>query len=70
MFGLMDIQSHGEYYYIKDHYMGFCPIHFNTVTSLIHWLVYANYVIIHLDSVSENPSIFTSTSMNNCSLYQ
>ena len=35
-------------------------------TSLIHWLVYAT-VIIHL-SVGEKPSIFTSTSVTNCSL--
>ena len=32
-------------------------------TSLIHWLVY----VIHL-SVGEKPSIFTSSSVNNCSL--
>ena len=36
-------------------------------SSLIHWLVYAN-VIIHL-GVGEKPSIFTSTSVNNCSLF-
>ena len=35
-------------------------------TSLIHWLVYVN-VIIHL-SVGQKPGLFTSTSVNNCSL--
>ena len=36
-------------------------------TSLIYWLIYAN-VIIHL-SIGEKPSVFTSTSVNNCSLF-
>ena len=36
-------------------------------TSLIYWLIYAN-VIIHL-SIGEKPSVFISTSVNNCSLF-
>ena len=46
-------------YGIKIQRLYFC-------TSLIHWLVYAK-VIVHL-SVGEKTSIFTSASVNNCSL--